>query len=207
MSGILCTCPPAAAITTLTLASCPEQLGQVTRLIFQRVYTTGTTKNEIADAATLKLKATWTALIAAINGTKAQASPVIHKPEFETGDVKEYGGDNDTAFGVPVAVGRDNSKFSADLLNEPASVIRVLKEYECEELGVYLVNSNGQIGCITDSTGTKRYPIPVQSLFISDKQAGGFSEPDKHMLKFQLKPNWSDYFVLESPSFDPNTDI
>jgi hypothetical protein len=88
-----------------------------------------------------------------------------------------------------------------------------MKDFQDElSLGVFLFNQYSQIGCIVDdiTTPAAYYPIPIarQTLFVGDKKIGGLEEEDSNVLSWQYKPNWSDNFVVISPTdFDPLTDL
>lgn len=190
--SLLCTCPLGAEITTLTVDDCPFDIGQVQKIIFQRVYETGSTRNSmsVSDAA---LEATWTALFAANDGTKVSISPYVEEPVTEGGDAREFGSGNAVLGGIPRITGKNPTVFRC-MLRSPQSVItEQLNDYQCENLGVYLVTENGKIVGITDdnATPTTFYPIPTRSFFIGDRKIGGFEEPDSCPISWRFLPNWS----------------
>jgi len=205
--GIICACPRDAALPDIPLDSCPESLGQIQKAIFQRVYSSGTTKNTIEDPTAL---ASWTPLLAAADSTKVVQSPYLQAPTSEAGAARTYGGGNETLGGVELVIGKEPSTFTANVLRSKQSTIAALKALQCEDVGVFLVDENGQIGCLADDveTPTTYYPIPVQTLFVSDKSFGGLENPDMNMLSWSLSPDWSDKFVIVSPSdFNALTDL
>lgn len=207
--GILCTCPLGAEIADVVKVTCPEIVGQVHKLVFQRKYSTGTTLNKFTIAsANPNLLASWSTLLAASDGTKVTSSPLIDGPEMEPGGPKTYGGGNQTRGGVEIITGRDPSVFRCNFLNVSQQTIKALKQYFCEEMAVYFVNENGQIIGLADDNGTplEFYPIPIAtySFFLGDKKFGGFEEPDMNILEFKLYPNWSNELYIVDPSdFDP----
>ena len=77
-------------------------------------------------------------------------------------------------------------------------VIEAMKKLMCEaqtnNLGVFLVNENGQIEGVkeTVSTTTTWYPIPIQKLFVGDKHHGNWDGPDYNELQFSFVPGYSD---------------
>lgn len=205
--SLLTNCPLGAAITDLVIDNCPRDIGQVQKLVFQRIYSSGSTRNSIA-VADGPLLATWTALFAASDGTKAQITPYIHGPATEAGGPINYGGGNDTVDGIPIMTGVEPSTFTAMLLRQASKTIEALKGLYGEELGVYMVNEHGRIWADSDdaTTPTVYYPISIRELFIGDRQLGGFTEPDKNTLQFTLPPNWSDKIQEIIPTdFDPLT--
>lgn len=204
---LICNCPASAALPDIPLASCIENFGQVQKLIFQRKYSTGSTKNEIANPALL---ASWTPLLAAADGTKAVVSPFVEAPAFEAGAAKTYGGGNDTLDGIELIIGSDPTTFTANINRSKQDAIKALKKLMCENVGVLFINGQGQIGCICDdpATPTKYYPVPLAAFFVGDKAPGGFENPDKNVIQFKLLPNWSDNFIVVTPTdFNALTDL
>lgn len=208
--SLLCSCGD-AAISDITVNDCPQKFGQVQKIVLQRKFSTGSTLNEIVISTNNpNLLATWTALTGATDGTKAQTSPFLQNPESEPGEKREYGGGNATLGGIPLLVGRNPSTMNAEILNYKQVTIEEMKKYECENVGVFLIDEFGQIGGLTDDLGTptKFKPIPIHSLFVSDMKLGGFEEPNKNMLSWYFEPNWSDKFHIVTPSdFDALTQL
>jgi hypothetical protein len=207
----LCTCPVGDELVDIPVENCPESLGQVQKLLFQRIYSSGSTKNKFTIAsANPNLLASWTALTGASDGTKITVSPFINQPETEAGAPREYGGGNATLGGIPIILGSEPTTFTCMLLQAKQTIIKAMKEYSCENLGVYLVDEFGKIGGIADDNGTPTefYPIPVNQFFVGDKTLGGYEAPDSNTLQFSFLPNWSNEFYLVSPSdFDPLTEL
>ena len=111
---------------------------------------------------------------------------------------------------MEIIIGREPSAFSAVLRGIPQSVIKVMKELECEaaagNLGVYLFDENGNIEALYD--GTNYMPIPIRSLFISDKSHGGLEAPDSNNIQWTFLPNYSDDLAIVTPTdFNPLTDL
>lgn len=200
-----CTCPIATTIQEISTDACPYDIGQVQKIIIQRKFSTGVTRNTIADAATAILLATWTVLLAAADGTLAQITPYIANPSFVPGAAKEYGSDNQVPNGIPRVVGSEHTPFTSEILSLSPTIATELKELACEDLQIYLVNENSQIIGIENTDDTIQ-GIDAQQMFVSDRQIGGFAEPDKVMISFKLKPNWSDGLIILTPTaFDPLT--
>jgi len=207
-----CTCPLGAEIDDITVPTCPENFGQVQKVIFQRTKD-GSTINEITIATTdPALLATWTGLKSASDSTKATVSPYIQSPETEPGTVREFGGGNATVGGIPITLGANPTSFTGLIYRMRQDVIETLKTYSCDEISIFLANENGQIGCLVDDIGTptkvKGIPIQAGSLFIGDKKLGGFEEPDSNAISWKWAANWSDKFYVVSPTdFAANTDL
>lgn len=145
--GLNCGCPAGAHLADLSIPDCKESLGQIQKVIFQRIKQADGTKNTIANPA---VKASWTALMSASNGTKCIISPYIQGPTTEPGAARTWGGGNDSLGGMTVIIGAEPTTFSGNIYQESQSVIKVLKTYMCENIGVYLIDENGRIGCIAD---------------------------------------------------------
>lgn len=209
--GLNCGCPAAASIPSITAEACLESLGQIQKFIFQRIYESGTTKNEFVVASEdPKLKASWTPLFAATDGTKTVITPFVQAPTTEVGAARKFGGGNATLGGIEIIVGREPSKITGIMYQiRQATTIAELKKLMCENLGVYIVDENGRIAGIGDApTPLKVSPIPIHSLFIGDKKFGGIEEPDSNTIEFSLLPNWSDKLTVITPTdFNPLTDF
>lgn len=205
--GLNCGCPAGAHLADLSIPDCKESMGQVQKVIFQRIYSAAGTKNTIADP---KLKASWTSLMSASNSTKCIVSPYIQGPATEPGAARTWGGGNDSLGGMTIVIGAEPTTFSGNIYQESQSVIKVLKSYMCENIGVYLIDENGRIGCIADDPAdpSTYYPIPINSFFVGDKNLGGFDAPDGNAISWSFAPNWSDNFVMVTPTdFNPLTDL
>ena len=203
-----CTCPAATAIANVPNASCPQDFGQIQKLIFQRVYSSGATKN-FFTVANSKLKANWTANFSASNGTKMVITPYVEAPTADGGDPVTFGGGNDTVGGVTKIVGRNPINMSFALRQYDQSIIKALKALQCEvALGVYFVNNDGAVLGISD--GTNVYPIPIveATYFVSDLKLNGLDTPDNNDMQFSLAPNWSDNAtIIVGTDFNALTDF
>ena len=193
-------CPAATTLTTIPAEGCAQNFGQIQKIIFQRLYD-GTTRNGIVDGTSTGeagLLASWTALKAATDGTKIVVSPFIEAPSDDGGDARTYGGGNDTLNGIEIVIGSNPVNFSARMNGKKQEVIEAMKKLMCEaqtnNLGVFLVNENGQIEGVkeTVSTTTTWYPIPIQKLFVGDKHHGNWDGPDYNELQFSFVPGYSD---------------
>lgn len=211
--GLLCTCPVASEIADLTADTCPVQLGQIVKVIFQRLYSTGVTKNVFVIAsANPNVVASWNTLKAAADGTKVTVSPYLEDPQLEPGDPLTTGGGNASLDGVERIVGRGPTSFEA-LFNNIAPIIAAeLKNYQCETMAVYLVDEHGRIAGLADdlSSVANFYPIPIvpNSLFVGDRRAGRFDEDDSNRLMFSFSPNWSDLLHIVTPTdFNARIDL
>jgi hypothetical protein len=209
--GLLCNCPAGAALDNIPISECPESFGQLQKVIFQRLFSTGNTKNSfVIQSANPNLLASWTPKLAAADGTKVVQSPYIQAPTTEPGAARTYGGGNETLGGVEIIIGREATGFTGNILRASQNTIKALKKYQCENVGVYLVDEFGRIGCLVDDhdTPTKNLPIPISALFIGDKALGGLEGVDMNAISWKFFPNWSDNFVIVTPTnFNALTDL
>ncbi len=202
----VCTCPAGASIASVPNASCASDFGQIQKIIFQRVFSSGTTKNSMTQA-NAKLLATWAAFLAAADGTKMVITPYVEAPTSEGGDAITYGGGNDTVGGITKVIGRNATNMSFVLRQVVQTIPAALKKLMCEIVGVYFVNGDGQIMGLGDSD-SNLYPMPIDGLFVGDLKLNGLESPDENALSFSLRPNWSDDVVVITPTdFNPLADL
>ena len=213
--GLNCGCPAGAHIADLDIAECKESMGQIQKVIFQRIYRTSGVFNYMGlDDSEAYHKEFWTSYFAAADGTKMTISPYIQGPTTEPGAARTFGGGNQTLGGIEITIGREPTTFSAVIYQESQLTIAQMKQYMCENIGVYLIDENGNIGGITelplDDDPTEFRPIPIGKLFIGDKKFGGFEEPDSNTIEWAFFPNWSDRFIIidrDKLDFNPLTDL
>ena len=216
--SLICQCPAAAAITTIPNVVCPENFGQIQKVAFQRLRQADGTRNAMVGsgtplAPTINLKATWTALLAAANGTKVVVSPYINAPADSGGDARMTSGGNDDLGGIPQVLGGNPVQFDGQMRGVPQSVIKTMKELQCEaaagNLGVFLFDENGKIEAIQDATTpTTYYPIPIRTLFVGSLIHGNYDAKDANNISWQYPDNYSDNLAIVTPTdFNPLTDL
>lgn len=216
----LCACPAASALTTIPAVGCAESFGQIQKVAFMRLKKADGTVNSFVDGSATGIDklAAWTAKMAKTDGEKVVISPYIQAPTQEAGEARTFGGGNETLGGVEMVIGRNPSTFSGVMRAVPQSVIKVMKELQCEaqgdNLGVVLFDENGNIEAIKKSetveqvTTVSYLPIPIRSLFIGDKTHGGLEAPDSNAISWSFLPNYSDDLSIVAPSdFNPLTDL
>lgn len=209
---ITCQCPAAAALTTIPAQGCAESFGQIQKVALQRL-TSGGVKNSFTTSNDIKVKASWTAQMAANDSTKVVISPYIQAPTVEAGAARTFGGGNETLGGVEMIIGREPTPFTGVIRATKQSIIKAIKALQCEamadNLGVYLFDENGNICCLQDqTTQTTFYPIPIRSLFVGDKSFGGLEAPDSNAIQWSFLPNYSDDLAIVTPTdFNPLTDL
>lgn len=207
--GLNCGCPAGAHLADLEIAECKESLGQIQKVIIQRIYKSTGEKNKI-PTEDIKSKSAMAALSAAADGTKTIISPYIQNPTTEAGAARTFGGGNATLGGIEIVIGREPTTFSGVIYQEAQSTIKAMKTYSCENIGVYLIDENGNIGAITEDNGENYSPIPVGKFFVGDKNLGGFEEPDSNAIEWNFFPNWSDNLVIVKATeldYNPLTDL
>ena len=209
---MICKCPAAAALPDVPAITCAETFGQIQKVAFERLTKDDGTKNSFTSKAAITLLASWTPKLSAADSTKIVVSPYIQAPTAEAGAARTFGGGNETLGGVEDIIGREPTPFTGVIRKAPQSVIKALKELQCESwsdnLGLFLFDENGAIGAIEDETTSGTYyPIPIRSLFIGDKTLGGLEAPDSNAIQWSFLPNWSDDLAIVAPDFNPLTDL
>lgn len=207
--GLNCGCPVGAHLPDLDIAECKESFGQIQKVIFQRIYKAAGEANTVAD---LTKKASLATLFSASDSTRMLISPYIQNPTTEPGAARTFGGGNQTLGGVEIVIGREPTTFSGIMYQESQRTIAAMKQLQCENVGVYLIDENGNIGAIADDPAdpTAYSPIPIGKVFVGDKKLGGFEEPDSNTIEWSFFPNWSDNLVMvkrEDMDYNPLTDL
>jgi len=216
--SLICQCPAAAALETIPVVSCPENFGQIQKVAFQRLRLSDGTRNAFAGsgtplAPTITKLASWTALLASSTGTKVVVTPYINAPADSGGDARRSSGGNDDLGGIATVLGGNPVQFDGVLRSVPQSVIKIMKELQCEaaagNLGVFLFDENGKIEALQDpTTPTTYYPIPIHSLFIGSKIHGNFDAKDSNAISWMYPDNYSDDLAIITPDdFNPLTDL
>lgn len=209
--ALTCTCPAATSLTTIPAVTCAENFGQIQKVAFQRLTTSGT-KNGFTTSNKITALASWTAALALSTSGKIVVSPYIQAPTSEAGAARTFGGGNETLGGIEEVIGAEPTTFSAVLRGIPQSTIKIMKELMCEakagNLGVYLFDENGKIEAIKGAGADDYYPIPIRALFVSDKTHGGLEAPDSNNISWSFAPNYSDDLAIVAPAdFNPLTDL
>lgn len=193
--GLNCGCPAGAHLADLEIAECKESFGQIQKVLIQRIYKTDGEKNKLSIIEGKLTKASLSTMLSAADGTKLIVSPYLYNPTTEPGAARTFGGGNQTLGGVEIIIGREPTNFTGIFYQESQSTIATLKEYMCENVGVYLIDENGNIGGIQEKEN-ELTPIPIGKLFVGDKKLGGFEEPDSNTIEWSFFPNWSDKLII-----------
>ena len=156
------------------------------------------TKNKfsaVSGFSEINSLANWQVRMTAADSTKIVISPYIYSPTQESGAARTFGGGNDSLNGVEEIIGREPSTFSASLRNIPQSIAKVLKTLQCENVGVYLMDGNGNVealGIVDENNNEWIMPIPIKAFFVGDKTHGGIDAPDANVIQWSFVPNYSD---------------
>ena len=212
----VCPCPANAALPDIPCVECPERFGQIQKVAFQRLRADDGSRNKFNSTAgwsVIDNIANWQTLMTAADSSKVVISPYIYSPTQESGAPRTFGGGNDSLGGVEEIIGREPSTFTGSLRNIPQAIAKLLKSLQCEggdNLGVYLIDENGNVEGLTDGDSSTGYiyPIPIRAFFVGDKVHGGIDNPDTNAIQWSFLPNYSDdlhIFVLET--FNPLTDL
>ena len=199
---ITCNCPPPASLPDLECVRCSERFGQIQKVAFQRIMNDDGTKNKfsaVSGFSEINSLANWQARITAADSTKIVISPYIYSPTQESGAARTFGGGNDSLGGVEEIIGREPSTFSASLRNVPQSIAKVIKSLQCENIGVYLIDGNGNVealGIVDENNNEWIMPIPIKAFFVGDKTHGGIDAPDANVIQWSFVPNYSDYIKI-----------
>lgn len=208
-----CKCPADAALTDIPNVRCAKGFGQIQKVAFQRLTKADGTRNSFTTTKGITKKASWTALMAATDDTKIVITPYIYAPTNEPGEARTTGGGNETPDGIETVLGGQPSPFTGAFHNIPQNVIAIIKKLMCEasagNLGVYLFDNNAQIEALEDeATAGTYYPIPIRSLFVSDKGHGGLEADDTNNIQWAFPPNYSDTLaIVSAEDFNPVRDL
>lgn len=178
--------------------------GEIQRLYFQRTYSSGTTLNEFTiSTANPNVIASWTTLLAATDSTKIVApNTIIHAPAFTRGNKIEFGGNGETAGGVPIIMGAEPGNFTANLLYRTAQTVAGFKAMIGETLSVFFEAEDGRIIGRVDNNAspTKFRGIPIEQYFVYDREGDTRTQPGFNVVEFYLPSGWSDYLYSVTPS-------
>lgn len=190
---------------------CGEEIGEIDFLILQKVKKDDGSLNSIAVAADAhKTLATYTALFAAADETKMQKTPLLNGQQTEGGEIRQYGSGAEVNRGIPIVKGATHTTLSGTFIRRKSIEISSLKAYNgIENLGVIIVNVDGEMWALTDdlTTPTLVKPIPVFSFFVGDKMIGDYDNVDRHPIQWSFRQKWDNMLYGFKPDFDPGNDL
>lgn len=207
----ICSCPVGTSIPSVPNQGCPSNFGQIQKIVIQRIFKSGTTKNSFVggtgtDTNPITALASWTANFSATDGSKMAITPFVEAPASEGGDAITFGGGNETPGGVVKTIGRNPVNMAFVMRMIAQAIAKALKKFECEEIGVYFLNGDNQVMGVKAAENTYQ-PIPIKNLFVGDLMLNGLDTPDSNALSFSLNPNWSDDVEIVTLSWNPLTDL
>lgn len=177
------------------LNTCKYYPGQTYRVVFQKVFLTGSTKNgvAVADAVTLS---NWSTLATSATESHTVITDKVGGGKVTPGAVKEFGGGNETPGGSPIPMGKGTSKFEGKMFQTIQTAIAELKKLEnVAGLGVYFVSHNDQVTGRLETIATvpTMIPIPIEQFpYFQDAEFGELENPVSNTFGFYLPENWSD---------------
>jgi len=181
---ICCPTPTSIESSVTVLNSCPEDVGQIQKIIFWRRGNTMSVASALTSTA-------WNTRLVATGDTKAIISPFVANVELPFSEAREFGGGNETRNGSVIRKGSQATQVSASMYQEDQDVITALKKLHCESLDVLFINESNQLIYEDSNSVVNGFPVIEGSFFISDKGVGGQDDADVNIMTFNLKPNWS----------------
>ena len=215
-SLLICdSCPLDDLMVDIPNSTCPENIGQVQRYIFQRKsagITWDITDKALNTPASIQISAVedrdgWDVLIAAGDITHIVRTPLIGGDSvINPGSaLTEGGGDNTTLNGKKLNNGRNPADGAArfdSLKKEQIAAFRKLECYaEANDLEVYFVNQSDKI--IGSLVGNKFSGFDVQYFTFGNLDNQGFNSKDSNLMEFQLKSDWDESKHFITPTFSP----
>ena len=202
---ITCLCPELTAITTIPAQTCGENIGQIVKVLFQRKQVTPSFPTRAgAGAGDAGVLASWTALKAAVAGTKIQSTPYMENAVVPPAEMQfEGGGTNETLDGQPIPTMPSPIQVTGRFRSLPADIFTALETYNCElNLSVYLVNGDGVIWGWKPATGsgTTFQGIDIGRWTITDGGNEGYGTYDLTPFAFSLRYGWRKRLVAVKPA-------
>ncbi len=182
--NVCCPLPTGISSAITVLNECPEDVGQIQKMIFWRRGNTMSVASALTSTA-------WNALLVATGDTKAIMSPFLGNVELPINEAREFGGGNETRWSSPIRKGGHAPTATASMYQEDQDVITLLKALSCESLDVLFVNESNQLIYEDSNSVVNGFPIVENSFNVSDKGLGGQDDADVNIMTFNLKPNWS----------------
>lgn len=195
-------CPLPSVLEDIVEAACPQQFGQIQKLIVRMIQPEGDTG--FALDADILSKADWEAFKVSVTNTKIVLTPNIPGiviPNSET--LTEEGGNNNTIDGVSILVGKGVVKVTGKCLNMPVSVAKSLEGLTKFSnvsgntlIEAFFLNEAGQIiyKKVTDITG-----FPIYNFVVSSVGTEGYNKANTHMVSFEMKGDWDNGLTIASP--------
>lgn len=203
-----CLCPAPTALTTVPNQDCPQNIGQIQKVIFQRPgFVFNTTGGSPKPIDTLS---SWTPLFTAADGTKVVVTPFLDGgAEITAAEaITEGGGDNTTLDGLEFVIGENNPVFTGTFRNLKAAIIAAIRKLRCEKLVAFFINEFDQIICKTTDANVTNIGIPIFALYMGTPANAGKNQDEKTMLRFGLLAEWRSTMSIITPTtFSPKNDL
>ena len=198
-------CPLPATIDNISNVDCEVHFGQIVRKAFGRQ-----AGNIFTDEAAFALETNWDIVLAAIDDTKVQFTPLFNNFVIPEGAASTIGPDtNETYFGELKVVGKTAIAPSGRYQGLPFDVKSEIEEYIDEgstfgNLGVFLIDEFGKVyGNQIGGAGTTVTSIPISSFFIGDPGTEGYNTLTYTPFMFNFKADWTNTIISVTPDFDP----
>lgn len=204
---MICGCDGLAALPDIGSVQCAENFGQIQKIAFMMLTKADGSPNSFTSSNPIEELSSWTPFLQATDDTKIVVSPYLENPQHTGGDPITSGGGNDSLDGIERITGRQPTNLAAVFRGMPQDIIAPMKQIQCvplvHNLGVFFINGQGWLEAIQDkNTQDTYYPIPVRSLFVSDKLHGGQEDYDSNNIQMALPPNYSDLLKIIRPKFN-----
>lgn len=194
-------CPVPTALQTVQNPGCPENIGQIQKIIFQRA-----SANFVFDSTAgkdIKLLATWTTLLAAADSTKVVIAPNCNGVTISAPTPITTGGnDNSTLNGRKLNTGFSAVDVKGQFRSMPSEIIAQLKLLQYgEDLTWIGVNQFGQFvarDIYPGHPGTKLVGFPLYSLFFGDAGNDGYAKDDMADFAFGMDYDWRSFIAQDS---------
>lgn len=198
-------CPKPTALTTIPNPSCPQGLGQIQKVIFQRK-SAGWVFDSMAAHDFLTL-ASWTPLLTAVNDTKVVVTPFLDSFVIPgTAAITAGGNDNTTINGRKLNVAGAPTTADGEARNisgEIQAALQALSQEGEDAFVAFFINQFNQLignDIYPGHPGERIAGIPVYSVFCGDASNEGFAKDDKTKLTFQLDYGWRNNLFVKKPA-------
>lgn len=195
-------CPVPTHLTEVQNPACPENIGQIQKIIFQRARA-NFVFDSVGATGSITALASWTPLIAASDDTKVVIAPncvsvVITPPT----PITTGGNDNSTLNGRKLNTGFSSVELTGMFRSMPSEIIAQLKLLQKgEELVWFGINQFGQFvarDIYPAHPGEKVTGIPLFSPFFGDAGNEGFAKDDMANFSFGMDYGWRSDLQVDS---------
>lgn len=187
----------------------PINIGQIVRLVFQQPYDGASVGSQFATLAAAQTLATWTTMIAAVDGTSMFYTPLFSNSKIGQPKPLETGADSNLTYrGQPEFFGIGGSMFIGEFRGKDAPSLNSMTNLSAfsqqdagglSNLSAYMVNDNGDViakGTQVGTTLTLIEPINIFNFWYGTMSTEGFASGTVTGLGLWLPPYWSDNLVI-----------